>query len=702
MNESLHLIGHNLYAARESNGQFRIMSQNGKIVNDQLFDHVYSFGDKNKDCYEYDEPRIIENALYTIVKKDNLFGAINSFGELVLPIKYSKLYCVNKHVFCGDNRYIDATGRRVVANHAIPVLNEYDWAILLDNGLILVIQSQLYGCINQKGDIVIPVQYQELKYSNNMFVALQYDEKTMTHKRGVVNILNKDIIPLSDAYSDIEIRDNLILYCVNGKWGAYTIHGKLICQPEYREIKRITDYLIKVGIADVWGNEIYWGIIDIDGEVVLPICYESGFRIWDQPYDGLIGYTISGYYIGYLDITGREILKPIYKSINKCGDGYAIVSKPSYYYSDAGYDRSLYGVIDRAFKEIIPCVFYSIEYLKELGLFKTDVGYKTLDGRYVAEVNGEKLLLDTKYKYCKSFQNGCAIAIQASEPEMRYALINENGEDIHSPIFQDLERLDNGLYKFKQDDLYGLLDATGKIIVTNKYYSIGKFEENLAVTYIKIGENEYGKNLYLYGCIDDCGHEILPPDYEYMGKRSDGKIVVMKNKLWGLFDIRNLQLKLILNVSYLGIYKNGLCRFNIEGTFDKTTLKTVGGSWGYMDCNGNIIIEARYDDSKKFSEGLAAIKKDDKWGFIDTTGRIIVPCEYDSVDFNFIQGRGGLIKNNEIFVFDSTGNLIDTYIRTKEHNYDSHSYDDSSIYDTPYYNDNLDMDQQSINFWNNL
>ena len=96
-----------------------------------------------------------------------------------------------------------------------------------------------------------------------------------------------------------------------------------------------------------------------------------------------------------------------------------------------------------------------IEYIKESGLFKTSVGYKTIDGRYVAEANGEKLLLDAKYKYCKSFQNGCAIAIQASEPEMRYALINDNGEDIHAPIFQDLERLDNGLYKFKQDDFYG-------------------------------------------------------------------------------------------------------------------------------------------------------------------------------------------------------------------------------------------------------
>ena len=69
-----------------------------------------------------------------------------------------------------------------------------------------------------------------------------------------------------------------------------------------------------------------------------------------------------------------------------------------------------------------------------------------------------------------------------------------------------------------------------------------------------------------------------------------------------LFDIRNLQLKLILNIEHLGIYKDGLCRFNLGGTFDKISLKTTGGTWGYMDCNGNVIIAAQYDGAMKFYE----------------------------------------------------------------------------------------------------
>ena len=137
------------------------------------------------------------------------------------------------------------------------------------------------------------------------------------------------------------------------------------------------------------------------------------------------------------------------------------------------------------------------------------------------------------------------------------------------------------------------------------------------------------------------------------------------------------------------------------GTFDKISLKTTGGTWGYLDCNGNVIIAAQYDGAMKFSEGIAAVKRDDKWGFINKEGNVVVSCEYDEVDSSFKDGIGKLVRNGEIFLFDKSGRLIDSY-KQEKNNYYSQSYDDYSIYDNPYYNDNVDMDQQSIEFWNNL
>ena len=128
----------------------------------------------------------------------------------------------------------------------------------------------------------------------------------------------------------------------------------------------------------------------------------------------------------------------------------------------------------------------------------------------------------------------------------------------------------------------------------------------------------------------------------------------------------------------------------------------MGGVWGYMDHSGKIIIASQYESVRNFSEGIAAIKKDGKWGFIDKDNTTIVPCEYDEVTANYTDGKGELKKGNTLYLFDNKGNLINIY----EEEVDSYKscccYDDYSVYDNPNYNDNLDMDQQSIEFWNNF
>ncbi len=579
----------------------------------------------------------------------------------------------------------------------------------LENGLILVhAEGSLYGCINRVGDIVIPIQYSRLSYSEGLFIAVIYDDATKSYKKGVLNLLNDEVVPFENCYSDIKIENGLILYRIGGLWGAYTIYGKKICEAKYSHIKPITDIMIKVGIVDNFlSNNTYWGLINIKGEEVLPINrYNTKCAIWKH--DQFIAYTDNNGCIGYLDITGRELLKPTYTHIGDFVDDYAIVAKTLYDYcheEEREIENRFYGVINSSFEEIIPCVFNSIEYEKESGLFKTDVGYKTTDGRYITEVNGEKVLINAKYKYCKTFHEGYAIVVQVINDDEYYGLINMTSEEIIPPTFQWMKLLDVGVYKFKKDGLYGLVDLKGNIILTNKFHTIGNFENNLATTYIKTGENENEEELYLYGCIDSYGNEILSPDYEYMGKRSEGKMVIMKNNIWQLFDTTNLQIKIILNIAYLGICKDGLRRFNNGGFFNSTTLETNGGSWGYMNNNGEIVISPKYEKAYGFSEGIAAVKKNGKWGFIDINGIIVVPFEYDKIEQNFEDGLGRMVKDDKVFVFNKSGMLVDFYeikIPNDDYYYSGGYDDEPSVYDNPYYNDNLDMDQQSIEFWNSL
>ena len=50
--------------------------------------------------------------------------------------------------------------------------------------------------------------------------------------------------------------------------------------------------------------------------------------------------------------------------------------------------------------------------------------------------------------------------------------------------------------------------------------------------------------------------------------------------------------------------------------------------WGFAAPDGTIKIKLQYEDARRFSEGLAAVKKDGLWGYIDKSGKVVIPFKY--------------------------------------------------------------------------
>lgn len=61
-------------------------------------------------------------------------------------------------------------------------------------------------------------------------------------------------------------------------------------------------------------------------------------------------------------------------------------------------------------------------------------------------------------------------------------------------------------------------------------------------------------------------------------------------------------------------------------------MDNYSGQWGFADQGGYMIIKARYENVRKFREGLAAVQRAGKYGFVDIRGRIVVKIKYDQVD----------------------------------------------------------------------
>lgn len=688
------LLGKGLIALRNEEGKYAVADFAGKILSGWDFDDVKEFGVSTNINSDFTTEALMEyyakwvkkceyspkkdiNLKYALVEISGRFGVINKFAHIIIPPKYESLIILDNGTFIADKcELINTRCERVVSNGntTIPISEEYDDEEYLGNGFVKVKKDGLFGCINRFGEIIIPIIYDSLSYYNDLFIVSKYDKDYGINNHAVINFQNEQIVPFDEKYCNIIIKNGIIM-CQKtyNRWGAYSLQGDLICGPKYDDtFHYITNNLIKVR-QEIYDNKLGEGLIDSHGnEIISP---DSGIEVADNIVDGLVAFRCDER-VGFIDAMGNLVLKLKYESIGSFVDGYAIVSRVMYgsFYDDNNhYDEiSLYGVINCSFKEIIPCVFKKMQYERESGLFKTEVGYKTLDGRFIADYNGKPVFIDNKYIYCKEFINDCAISVRTEKDSIYYGLINPKSEDILPPIYNGLKLVGDRLYRFKLNDKFGLIDDSGNIVLPNIYDGLGEFEEGLALLVVKDGPGNNDENK-LYGYVDSKGSIVLPPEYNFMGKRCNSHAVVMKDSVWGLFSLLNHDVTIMEEATYLGPYMDGLCRINIGGIFNTTTKEVKLGNWGFVDVNGQMVIEPEYDRVLNFHDGIAAIKSYGQWGFINKENQKIVPCEYDDIESGFSDGEGKLIKDGEIYVFDTQGNLVRTYKQRKDDYYD---YDD--------------------------
>jgi hypothetical protein len=99
------------------------------------------------------------------------------------------------------------------------------------------------------------------------------------------------------------------------------------------------------------------------------------------------------------------------------------------------------------------------------------------------------------------------------------------------------------------------------------------------------------------------------------------------------------------------------------------------GKFGYKDIDGNIIIEAKYDDAWGFSEGLSVVSigcewginaemenecTNGKWGFINKEGKEIIPIIYGE-SYPFKEGFAVVfVGENKGYGMSGTSSQIDS------------------------------------------
>lgn len=86
-------------------------------------------------------------------------------------------------------------------------------------------------------------------------------------------------------------------------------------------------------------------------------------------------------------------------------------------------------------------------------------------------------------------------------------------------------------------------------------------------------------------------------------------------------------------------------------------VRQAGDKFGFVDGSEKFRIAPRFDGALPFSEGFAAVKRGDKWGFIDTHGRMVIGPQFKQA-YYFREGLASAQTDSDDVLIDTSGKII--------------------------------------------
>ena len=246
--------------------------------------------------------------------------------------------------------------------------------------------------------------------------------------------------------------DGLAKVEVDGKYGFIDKTGKMVVEPQFDYV-----YPFHEGLAPVEVDE-KWGFVDKTGKMVVDL----QFDIVHDFDEGLAPVEVDEKW-GFIDKTGKMVVEPQYVAPGiSFHDGLAEVRKGDP--EETNYFRLKSGFIDKKGQVVID--------------FQYDETSNFSEGLSYVEKNGQSAFIDKTGKVIiegydwdddwfyqiessPEFHEGlCPVCI----PE-KYGLRNGLGKIITEPLYDELEKMENGLFIARTNDKYGIIDKKGKVLV---------------------------------------------------------------------------------------------------------------------------------------------------------------------------------------------------------------------------------------------
>lgn len=675
-------VNGNFIILRASDSRYGIMSLDGKVILEPLFDKIVP-KDDNKYVLRYAgrtktipssvgdiKTNIIEEILPGKFLAERLlfYGIVDNNGNSILPFEYSQIEKVSSQYILiekTNSRYKEYGLMDISLNLVMPMgMNSIS---VLNNGKIIR-KGTLYN-----PDLTMVLDgYEEIEqcpdgcYLLSKRVSLGWYKSVKRY--GLADESGNILFPCIatnkivnkkgnvDYHSEILKNGKSVKTCF-GIFSLFDADGNLLSKKEYNSMKPLpnghllVEYNKKKGVVDENGNEIVecnYDLLDFNesGEIstsILPLdkyCQNQillgkcalanidSICLTDYVYDD-IKPLVEGIYIAtkqnghlLLDKSGKTLFSTygIYK-FEPLGKYLILIGKDY-----------LYGAINLDGLLVVPCEFSSLELQRNGNIKVTNdsYGYQLYgmykpDGTIIAECKYQELHIDEDGNICPYYtpldEDNYSVYLLD-----KCALASREKVLLTEYVYNSINVFDESLYLVTSEFKKGLIDKTGQTVLSLIDEDI---VERLTEDRFLI-QNKYRRNM---GIVGADGSTIVPVFYNDIVKLPNNTWKVKKseyrNTKYGIFGYNGEviheciyhELETDVNGNVIPVFSGNDNTIFAARMFDKFAL-----------CNDErqILTDYLYDQINYAGDGFYIVQSSSKQGVIDILGQEVLPM----VDYN--------------------------------------------------------------------
>ena len=498
-------------------------------------------------------------------------------------------------------------------------------------------KDNLSGVIDRGGNTIIDAEFDNVIIPNPekaLYVCYEGDNTKVLNERKeeiLTDYQNVEPIQLQNISSDLMYEKSVLKYEQDGKFGLIDFEGKEITKPIYESIDGLP---YKEGELLVKQDGKY-GVINIKGNKLVDIKYDrisvDGYYTSENNYK-FAGYIISnttdeGYRYGYINYDGKLLLEPEYNELSRVigieddENAYILCAK-----------NGQYGIMKND-EELISNEYQSIEYDESNKLFTIEkskkFGIANLDGNIIVPTEYSQIDITGIYLYAQNSQG--------------VTVYNNDGTQVNIDRNIAILNTSNEKYKIRINNengtKYGVINEDGEQIIEEKYNYIEYLFDNYFIV-----SNEQSK----LGVIDDDDNVKIELNNDALQKiegtnviqattTADSTTRLYSKDMSQVCEMTNANVEIADN--YIKISNDTETRyFDKDGKELKNTevypnntlfAKKENDKWGFVNKNGNIVVEAKYDKVTEFNEyGFAGVRLDGKWGVVNSAGEEVLSPTY--------------------------------------------------------------------------